>query len=72
MDRLVSRTISVRGVGAIPAQERDGWVAQYFEVLASGFAAQPLPTAAQVPKGGRCPKQSAAKNLLDELLRRAE
>ncbi len=61
-----------RGVPAVPAEERDAWVAQYFELLASGFAAQPPPLAQDVPKrGGRC-KQSAAQNLLDELVRRAE
>jgi transposase len=49
------------------AEERDGWVAQYFELLASGFAAQPLPSAEDVPKRGGRRKQSAAKNLLDEL-----
>jgi transposase len=54
------------------AQERDGWVAQYFEALGPGFAAQPFPTASQVPKGGKRAKKSAAKNLLDELLWRAE
>jgi transposase len=61
-----------QGAHAVPAEERDAWVAQYFELLASGFAAQPLPTAEDVPKRGGRRKQSAAKNLLDELLRRAE
>ena len=39
-----------RGASAVPTEERDDWVAQYFELLASGFAAQPLPTAEGVPK----------------------
>ncbi len=60
------------GAHAVPAEERDAWVAQYFELLASGFAAQPLPSAEDVPKRGGRRKQTAAKNLLDELLRRAE
>lgn len=60
------------GASALPADERDGWVAQYFEVLARGFAAQPLPSAEEVPKRGGRRKQSAAKNLLDDLLRRAD
>jgi hypothetical protein len=60
------------GVQAVPAEERDGWIAQYFELLASGFATQPAPSAEDVAKRGARRKQSAAKNLLDELLRRAE
>ncbi len=61
-----------RGAQAIPAEERDAWVVQYFDLLASGFAAQPQPSAEDVPKRGGRRKQSAAKNLLDDLLRRAE
>ena len=61
-----------RGAVAVPADERDAWVAQYFDLLASGFAAQPLPSAEDVPKRGGRRKQSAAKNLLDDLLRRAD
>ena len=61
-----------RGAPAVPADERDAWVAQYFDLLASGFAAQPLPSAEDVPKRRGRRKQSAAKNLLDELLRRAD
>jgi transposase len=60
------------GAQAVPAEERDAWVAQYFDLLANGFAAQPLPSAEDVPKRRGRRKQSAAKNLLDELLRRAE
>jgi transposase/uncharacterized coiled-coil protein SlyX len=61
-----------RGAAAVPAEERDGWIAQYFDLLASGFAAQPLPSPEDVPKRGGRRKQSAAKNLLDDLLRQAE
>lgn len=60
------------GAHALPAEERDAWIAQYFDLLASGFAAQPPPSAEDVPKRGGRRKQSAAKNLLDDLLRRAE
>jgi transposase len=57
---------------ALPAIERDQWLAQYFEILACGFAAQAqAPPPVSSPKRGR-PKQSAAKNLLDDLLQRAE
>ena len=61
-----------RGASFVPAEERDAWVAQYFDLLASGFAAQPFPSAEDVPKRRGRHKQSAAKNLLDDLLRRAE
>jgi transposase len=61
-----------RGAPALPAEERDAWIAQYFDLLASGFAAQPAPSAEDVPKRGGRRKQSAAKNLLDDLLRRGE
>jgi transposase len=56
-----------QGAPAIPAEERDAWVAQYFDLLASGFAAQPRSSAEDVPKRGGRPKQSASKNLLDDL-----
>ncbi|MFL5656714.1 MAG: transposase [Ktedonobacteraceae bacterium] len=76
-DLLVSMALAAdqwrqRGATAVPIEERDTWVAQYFELLGSGFAAQPLPKAEQVPKRGGRGKQSTAKNLLDDLLRRAE
>lgn len=61
-----------QGASALPALERDEWVAQYFEVLAQGFAAQPAPAPEQVPKRGGRRKQTPAKNLLDDLLRRAD
>jgi len=59
-----------RGATKLPAHERDEWVSQYFDVLARGFAAQPPPT--EVPRRRGRGKQSAAKNLLDDLVRRAE
>ena len=57
---------------AVPAIERDEWVARYFEILAAGYAAQPPPppSSAASRKGRR--KQSKAKNLLDALLLRAD
>ncbi len=61
-----------RGAKAVPGYERDEWIARYFELLASGFAAQPAFSAEAVPKQQRRSKQSAAKNLLDDSLRRAE
>lgn len=59
-------------LGAVPALERDEWVARYFEILAAGYAAQPPPAtpSAGSHKGRR--KQSRAKNLLDALMVRAE
>lgn len=56
---------------AVPAVERDDWVARYFEILAAGYAAQPPPASAAGAGTGRR-KQSKAKNLLDALLGRAE
>ncbi len=59
-------------LNAVPAIERDDWVARYFEILAAGYAAQaPPPTSSAGSRKGR-PKQSQAKNLLDALLGRAE
>ncbi len=60
------------GLPAVPPLERDDWVARYFEILATGYAAQPPPSAAAGgPRKGR-PRQSQARNLLDALLVRAE
>jgi transposase len=61
-----------RGALCVPAIERDDWVARYFEILAAGYAAQPPPPVSSAgPRKGRR-KQSAAKNLLDALLLRAD
>jgi len=54
------------GAAAIPADERTTWIAQYHDLLAQGFAAQPPPVDTRVRRGR--PKQSPAKNLLDALL----
>jgi transposase len=74
---LVSRAVAAqewrqRGAAALPADERDEWVAQEFELRLGGCAAQPLPSVQEVPQRRGRPKQSAAKKLLDDLLRRTE
>ena len=61
-----------RAALCVAAIEREEWVVRYFEILAAGFAAQPPPTPEAVPKRRGRQKQSAAKNLLDDLLRRAD
>ena len=61
-----------RAALCVAAIEREEWVARYFEILAAGFAAQPPPAPEAVPKRRGRQKQSAAKNLLDDLLRRAD
>jgi transposase len=60
------------GATRLPTLERDEWIAQYFDVLARGYAAQPPPTAQTRPKRRGRPKQTSSKNLLDDLLRRAD
>jgi transposase len=59
-------------LNAVPAIERDEWVARYFEILAMGYAAQAPPPASCAGAGKGRPKQSKAKNLLDALMARAE
>ena len=60
-----------REVRRLPSPEREDWLAQYFHLLAQGYAAQaPPPTLASKQLGRH--KQSPAKNLLDALLHRAE
>ena len=59
------------GLLAVPAIERDDWVARYFEILAAAYAAQPPPAMTAGVRKGR-PRQSKARNLLDALLLRAE
>jgi transposase len=61
-----------RGAGCVPAAERVQWQARSFELLAVGFAAQAPPAPPDLPQRRGRRKQSAAKNLLDDLLRRAE
>jgi hypothetical protein len=64
-----------QGANAIPKGERDGWIAQYFAILASGFGtylAQAPPISKTMPKKIGRKKQDASKNLLDALLQRAE
>lgn len=64
-----------QGAKALPQAERDEWIAQYFSVLASGFAAhlaQAPPEGDPPPKKPGRQKQSGSKNLLDALLTRAE
>ncbi len=61
-----------RGARCVPAYERDEWVARYFEILASRFAALAPRAREMIPKRRGRRKQSAAKNLLDDLLRRAD
>lgn len=60
------------GARCVPKMERDEWVTRYFEILVSGYAAQPPPVEATVGQRRGRQKQSAAKNLLDALLRRAD
>lgn len=59
-------------LSAVPAIERDEWVARFFEILAAGYAAQPPPPLPSAGAGKGRRKQSKAKNLLDALLGRAE
>jgi transposase len=59
-------------LSAVPAIERDDWVARYFEILAAGYAAQPPPPAPSAGARKGRPKQSQAQNLLDALLGRAD
>jgi transposase len=60
-----------QGAKAVPKAIRDGLVAQYFDILAAGYAAQPPPDPPTVPKRKGRPKQTPAKNLLDAFLHRA-
>jgi len=61
-----------QGVRRVPSPEREDWLAQYFHLLAQGYAAQAPPPAAHAAKRRGRQKQSPAKNLLDALLHRAE
>jgi transposase len=71
----VTESFRAQGVKALPQAEREYWLAQYFRVLASGFAAhaaQAPPPTSQFPKRAGRKKQEASKNLLDALLKRAD
>jgi transposase len=61
------------GASRLPQDVLDSLIAQYFDILAAGFAAHQAQISLVPPpkKQGR-PKQNASKNLLDALLRRAE
>ena len=59
-------------LSAVPAIERDDWIARYFEILAAGYAAQPPPPTPRAGKRKGRPKPSQAKNLLDALMGHAE
>ena len=64
-----------QGAKEIPKPERDQWIAQYFSILACGFAvhsAQAPPQQSAGPKRQGRKKQQASKNLLDALLKRAD
>src|SRR5450631_3317166 len=65
----------VQGATSIPKEVRDPLLAQYFAILASGFAThavQAPPTSKTLPKKIGRKKQEASKNLLDVLLKRAD
>jgi hypothetical protein len=71
----VTESFRVQRVKALPQAERERWIAQYFAVLASGFAAhaaQAPPENRRAPKQTGRKKQQASKNLLDALLKRAD
>jgi len=62
-----------RGATCVPKPLRDYWVAEFFDILAAGYAAQPPPPKAEtIPKRKGPAKQTPAKNLLDALLDRAD
>lgn len=66
--RETAETFRAQGLTAVPKQERDALVLQYFELLQLGFAehlalAPPQPGPARKKPGRKT--QSAAKNLLE-------
>lgn len=73
--KQAAENFRAQGVRAIPKAERENWIAQYFSVLACGFAvhsAQAPPENSIFPKRAGRKKQEASKNLLDALLKRAD
>jgi transposase len=71
----VTKQWRAQGAKVLAAQVRDPLLAQYFSILASGFAAhaaQAPPVSSSSPKKGGRKKQDPSKNLLDALLLRAE
>jgi transposase len=62
----------LRRASCVPAMERDEWLAHYFEILVSGYAAQPPAVETEAIKRRGRQKQSPAKNLLDDLLQPAD
>jgi transposase len=58
-----------QGAAQVPLHEQVDWIAQYHELLAAGYAAQPPPPRTSARRGR--PKQTPAKNLLDALLGQA-
>jgi transposase len=63
-----------RGATSLPAEERSAWIAQYHDLLAQGFAAQPPPrvVSGRARRRRGRPKPSPAKNLLDALLQHSD
>lgn len=64
-----------QGARVLPKEVREDWIAQYFAVLVSGFAAhcaQAPPISTTLSKKNGRTKQDASKNLLDALLKRAD
>jgi transposase len=68
----VTRHWRAQGGRFLPPEVRDRLLAQYFSILASGFAAHAPPMSDPPPKKGGRKKQDPCKNLLDALLLRAE
>lgn len=68
----VTRQWRERGARQLPAEVREGLLAEYFEILRTGYAAhanQPMPPP---PKRGGHKKPNPSLNLLDAFLQRAE